>query len=146
MKLVDLNLLLYAVNRDSPHHGAALTWWEDAVNGKEAVGLCWPVILGFLRLSTRRGLFPSPLSVEQAIGVVDGWLSQPRVRVLAPVADLWPSLRTTLELAGTAGNLTTDAHLAALAVDSGATLYSTDSDFARFSPPLKVVNPLATSV
>lgn len=142
MKVVDLNLLLYAVNRDSVHHARARTWLEQTLSGDEPVALPWVVLLGFLRISTTARILPRPLTVEQALGVVDSWIAQPVVVPLGPGAEHWLILRSLLEEAGTAGNLTTDAHLATLAIESGGELCSTDTDFARF-PKLRWTNPLA---
>jgi hypothetical protein len=142
MRVVDLNLLLYAVNRDAVHHRAARAWWEKALNGSETIGLPWIVLLGFLRLATNARVLPRPLSAEQVLAVVDGWLAQPVVRIPTPGEDHWHRLQALLAQAGTAGNLTTDAHLAALAMDHGAELCTTDADFGRF-PHLRWSNPLA---
>jgi toxin-antitoxin system PIN domain toxin len=142
VKVVDLNLLLYATNRDSPRHAASKTWLESILSGEESVAIPWIVVLGFLRLATSRQVFPSPIAVDQALAVVDGWLSQPPVVTLNPGDEHWTVLTRLLTDAGSAGNLTTDAHLAALAIEHGAELCSTDTDFARF-PHLRWVNPLA---
>ncbi len=141
MKLVDLNVLLYAVNSDAPLHREAVTWWEDCLSGDEPVGLAWSVILGFLRVSTLPVL-PAPLSCEAALTVVEDWLAQPSVVVLSPTTRHWVILRDLLAGSGTAGNLTSDAHLAALALEYDAVLCSTDHDFRRFEPELKLLNPL----
>ena len=143
MKVVDLNLLVYAVNVDAPHHERARRWWENTLSGDEPVGLPWVVITGFLRLSTRPGLFPHPLTLQQALDVVDGWINHPTVMRIDPGDAHWTVLRELLEAAGVAGNLTTDAHLAALAIENDAELYSSDSDFTRFGQRLRFVNPLA---
>lgn len=145
MKLVDLNLLLYAVNTDAPNHQRAREWWEAALSGTETIALAWPVVLGFLRLSTRTGLFPQPLTCEQALSVLDNWIQQPVVVLLNPGERHWTLLQRLLISAGTAGNLTTDAFLAALAVEYDAELCSADTDFMRFSPPLRYVNPLVST-
>jgi hypothetical protein len=142
VKVLDLNLLLYAVNRDSPSHRAARTWLEGVLNGDEAVAIPWVVLLGFLRLTTNPTILPRPLTPEQAMDVVDGWLAQPGVTTLHPGEEHWRVLRGLLEGSGTAGNLTTDAHLAALAIENGCELCSADGDFARFGR-LRWVNPLA---
>lgn len=102
------------------------------------------VILGFLRIATNRRVLPRPITPEEAVDVVDGWLSCPGVRVLNPGSEHWRILKALLSDSGTAGNLTTDAHLAALAVENGCTLYTTDSDFSRF-PRLAWRNPLQPS-
>lgn len=133
MKVVDANVLLYAVNEDAPQHEAARTWLDSALSGTEAVGFAWTVVLAFLRLSTRAGLFPHPLTAEQAIGVAETWLGRPSALVLTPTARHLPLLAGMLATAGTAGNLVADAHLAALAVEHGAEVASFDRDFARFS-------------
>jgi hypothetical protein len=140
--VVDLNLLLYAVNRDSSQHRAAKAWLEDVLSGDETVGFAWVVLLGFIRLTTNRQVFSSPLSVEVAIAVVDSWLDQPNAQVLSAGEPHWSILRELLSSAGAAANLTTDAHLATLTIEHGAELCSTDGDFARFRQ-LRWRNPLA---
>lgn len=142
MKVVDLNLLLYAVNSDAPNHEIAREWLGQALSDDEPLGLAWVVILGFLRISTRPGLFARPLTTDQAIAAVQGWLDQPNAVLLYPGQLHWQVLRELLEASGTAGNLTTDAHIAALAIEYGATLYSTDRDFRRFAPMLRFENPV----
>jgi toxin-antitoxin system PIN domain toxin len=139
--VVDLNLLLYAVNRDSVRHRAAKSWLEDLLSGEETVGLAWVVLLGFVRLTTNPQIFPNPLRAEDAIAIVDSWLDQPSVVLLTPGEQHWRILRELIADAGMAANLTTDAHLAALAIEHGAELCSTDSDFARFRH-LRWRNPL----
>ena len=141
MIVVDLNLLLYATNVDAPQHERARRWWESALNGEEQVGLTWPVLLGFLRLTTRAGLLPRPLTARQALDTIEAWLTHPLTTVLQPGDDHWAVLRRLIEEGGAAGNRTTDAHLAAVAIEYGATLCSSDTDFSRF-PSLKTVNPL----
>jgi hypothetical protein len=139
--VVDINLLLYATNRDAPDHRAAKAWWESTLSGDESVGLTWLVLLGFMRISTHSRIVASPLSFEQAAGVVDEWLDQPVTRILHPSERHWRILKRLLEPFGAAGNLTSDAHLAAIAIEHGATLCSTDRDFGRF-PQLQWQNPL----
>ncbi len=107
MILVDANLLIYAVDSDSAHHGKARRWLEDVLSGTTPVGLAWVVILAFLRITNGH----------------------------------WAVLRQLLRAVGTAGNLTSDAHLAAMAVERGSDVYSTDGDFVRF-PGVRHVNPL----
>ena len=142
MKLLDANVLLYAVNEDAPQHPKAKAWIEAALSGPEPVGLDWSVLLAFLRLSTRSAVFPKPLTLEQALGVMRSWLEQPCVEILDPAEKHLDVLGRLLAAFGTAGNLTSDAHLAALALEYGAELCSCDSDFGRFSG-LRWTNPLA---
>jgi hypothetical protein len=142
MKLVDLNVLLYAVNRDAPRHAAVRSWWQAALSDDEPIGLPWILLLGFLRLATHAQVFPRPLTPEQAIERVEAWVAHPKTRLLAETEAHWPILRELLEETGTAGNLTTDAHLAALAISCGATLVSCDADFGRFRR-LRWENPVA---
>jgi uncharacterized protein len=142
VKVVDLNLLLYAVNRDSPRHDDARAWLESTLSGDETVALPWVVLLGFLRIVTSGHVLPHPITIDQAVAVVEGWLAQAAVVPLSPGDEHWPILSGLLSEVGSAGNLTTDAHLAALALEQGAELCSTDADFARF-PHLRWVNPLA---
>lgn len=142
MKLVDLNILLYAVNQDAAHHARVLAWWEQAINGDEPVGLPWLVLVGFLRIATSRDIFPRPLDPESAIARVDAWLALDSTRLVREREGHWEILRSLLVQAGTAANLVTDAHLAALAISHGAVLVSCDTDFARF-PGLRWENPVA---
>lgn len=141
MKLIDLNLLIYAVNRDAPLHREARQWWEECLSDTEIIGLAWVVILGFLRITTSDRILPRPLTAEEAIRLMEEWLERPAVSVVSPTERHWDIFRQIIGPLGTAGNLTTDAHLAALAIENGATLCSTDIDFARF-PMLRWVNPL----
>ena len=129
MKLVDLNILLYAINKNAVHHARVRKWWEDAINGDEAVGLPWIVLLGFLRLSTHPGIFPCPLDPDTAIGKIDLWLSLDNTQLVQEKEGHWEILRLLLKEAGAAGNLATDAHLAAIAISHGAVLVSCDNDF-----------------
>ncbi|MCW5981630.1 MAG: type II toxin-antitoxin system VapC family toxin [Bryobacteraceae bacterium] len=141
MILIDVNLLIYAVNSDAPLHRAAKSWLEAALSGPETVGLSWSVLLAFLRLTTRSGLFQKPLPVKAAFDLLDSWLAQPSVVTVEPTTQHIRVLRRLLLPSGTAGNLTSDAHLAALAIEHGAELCSSDNDFARF-PGLRWRNPL----
>jgi len=142
VKIPDVNLLLYALDERSPHHARARSWVEQVLSGTETVGLSWQVLVAFVRLSTRHAVFEQPLTVHEAFDVVDGWLDQPPVTVVHPGRRHAAVLRELLAALGTAGNLTTDAHLAALAVEHGAELCSHDRDFGRF-PGVRWVDPLA---
>jgi len=142
VRIVDLNLLLYAINADSAHHAAARVWWERALNDDEPIGLPWLVLLGFLRIATNARIFPHPLAADAAIEKVDAWLGRDNVRIAREKEDHWDVLRSLIADSGTAGNLTTDAHLAALAISHDATLVSSDTDFGRFKG-LRWQNPLA---
>jgi hypothetical protein len=140
--LVDANLLIYATDADSAHHARARAWVEELLSGATPVGLAWVVILAFLRITTRPGVLRRPYTPEQAFDFIDEWLTQPYVSALEPGEHHWPILRNLLKTTGTAGNLVSDAHLAALAIEHGCTVYSTDHDFKRF-PGVEHVNPLA---
>jgi toxin-antitoxin system PIN domain toxin len=142
MILPDVNLLLHAYDRESPFHPAARAWWEDALSGTRPVGLTWVALLGFLRISTHRHIFEKPLSVAVACAHTRAWLTGPYVSILHPGERHAEILFGLLEALGTGGNLTTDAHLAALAIEHQADLHSTDADFKRFAG-LRWVNPLA---
>lgn len=141
MMLVDANLLIYAVNGDLPQHTKARAWLEEALSGPGVVGLPWVVILAFTRLTTSARVFERPLTVERAAAYVDEWLAQPNVCMVLPGAGHWSVLRSLLGASGTGGNLTTDAHIAALAIEHGATVYSADHDFNRFAG-VRHVDPL----
>ncbi len=133
MKLVDLNILVYAMDESSPRHQAARDWLDETLSGSDTVGFAWHVLIGFVRLSTRSAVFAQPLTVGESFDVIDGWLQQPCVAVVHPTERHASVLRGLLAPLGTAGNLTSDAHLAALAIEHGAGLCSTDVDFSRFS-------------
>ena len=141
MILVDANLLIYAVNRDAPQHKAARRWFEQAVSGHEPVGLPWVCLLAFLRITTRPGILANPLTVDQAVGYVESWLKQPFVEAVAPGPGHWPILRQLLHATGTAGNLTSDLHLAAMAIERSSSICSADHDYQRFAG-LDHFNPL----
>ena len=132
MKLPDVNLLLYAVDEASPRHEPARPWLEEMLSGTEEVAFAWAVLLGFLRLSTSPVVFESPLRPEEALDYLDAWLDRPCAAVVAPTHRHAGLLRQLLAPLGAAGNLTADAHLAALAIEHGAELLSSDTDFARF--------------
>lgn len=133
MNLPDVNLLLYAVDSTSPRHAVAQAWLERCLSGPETFAFSWSILTAFLRLSTRASVFQQPLSVGQAFDMVTGWLAQPCVIVLHPTERHHLVMRELLEPLGTAGNLVPDAHLAALALEHGAIVASSDPDFARFA-------------
>jgi toxin-antitoxin system PIN domain toxin len=143
VKLPDVNLFLYAYDSRSPRHDLAREWLEQTLSGTETVALSWTVLLAFVRLSTRPAIVERPLSSSEAIDLVQGWLDQPCVTVVHPTERHAGILRELLDRLGTAGNLTTDAHLAALAIEHGAELCSSDTDFARFGG-LRWKDPLRT--
>jgi hypothetical protein len=138
----DLNLLVHAYNSDSPRHAQAREWWERRMSEPAPIGLPWVVLLGFVRISTHPSILDNPMRATLACGHVRSWLAQPQVAVLHPGERHAELVLGFLEALGTAGNLTTDAHLAALAIEHQAELHTTDADFARFSG-LKWRNPLA---
>ncbi len=140
MKIVDINVLIYAINQDAPLHGKMKNWWERAIVEGDTIGLCWIVILGFIRIVTSSRIMPNPLSSEAAIELVNEWLSLSAVEIIHPRDSHWIILKELFGEMGTAANLTTDAHLAALAIDYGAQLYSTDNDFSRYKK-LRWVDP-----
>lgn len=139
--LVDANVLIYAIDADSAHHRPARRWLEEALSGTRPIGLAWIVILAFLRLTTRSGILRKPLSPERALAFVDEWLAQPYVTAVGPGPGHWAILRKLIRDSGTAGNLTSDAHLAAVAIEIGASVCSTDTDFGRF-PGVEHISPL----
>ncbi len=132
MILPDVNTLLYAVNRSSDQHAVALKALQRGFADPRGVGFAWTALLAFLRLSTRRGIFPRSLSVEDALSVIERWLAHPRAQVVNPGERHAEVLGRLLRSAGAAGSLTTDAHLAALAIVRGATLVSFNRDFPRY--------------
>lgn len=141
MKIPDVNLLLYAVDQQSAHHPPARRWLEDVLSGTEPVGFAWQVVLGFVRIGTNPRLFTAPMTAVVATSYVAQWLGRSVSLTLSPTDRHVLLLRDLLGTSGTAGNLVSDAHLAALAIEHGGELCSADTDFARF-PGLRWVNPL----
>lgn len=141
MKLLDVNLLIYAFDESSPRFDQAHPWVERAIGGTETIALPWAVLLAFVRLTTSARVMERPLTAEQALDVVEEWLAQPNVVTVHPTDRHAAVLRELLSSLGTGGNLTSDAHLAALAIEHGAELCSCDADFGRF-PGLRWTDPL----
>jgi toxin-antitoxin system PIN domain toxin len=139
--LVDANILLYAEDELSPQHDSARDWWDTQLSGSATVGLCWTVLCAFIRIGTNPRVFERPLTLKQAISRVQSWLDQPCTRLIYPTERHWIVLQRLLMDGQALANLVTDAHLAALAVQHGCELMSTDSDFARFLK-VKWKNPL----
>lgn len=142
MIVFDANLLLYAYNSAAPNHTRARLCVEDAFSGTEAVGLPWQTVSAFLRIITNRQLAGDRLSMEEAAAVVEEWAATPVIHLLAPGDRHWAFFRRMLLEGQASGPLTTDAELAAVTMEYGGVLYTTDRDFTRF-PGLKWVNPLA---
>lgn len=145
MKLTDVNLLLHAVDASSPRHASARAWLEAQLSGVETFAFPVAVLLAFVRLSTQPRIFSSPFAPGEAFDIVQGWLAQPNATMVVPGNRHLLLVRELLEPLGTAGNLVSDAHLAALAIEHGAELCSADTDFARFAR-LRWSNPLAASL
>ncbi|MBA3746220.1 MAG: type II toxin-antitoxin system VapC family toxin [Solirubrobacterales bacterium] len=141
MKLPDVNLLLYAIDESSPRHERARPWVQALFGGSETVGLAWVVALAFVRLTTKHQVVASPLTVDEALDIVDGWLARPNVVVVNPTDRHAAIVRELLGPLGSGGNLVTDAHLAALSLEHGAELCSSDADFSRF-PGVRWHDPL----
>jgi toxin-antitoxin system PIN domain toxin len=141
MILPDINLLIYAHNLQAPQHQKALAWWDKCLQNHDGVALAWVVIQGFVRITTHPRIFESPMPVAAAVERVEEWLSLPQIQLIHPSPTHFQSWAAQLKQLGTAGNLTTDAHLATLAIERGLILQTTDADFARF-PGLKWHNPL----
>jgi toxin-antitoxin system PIN domain toxin len=137
----DINLLVYAYNDGAPHHGTASRWWEGLVNGAERVGVLWIVSTGFVRLMTHPRAVAAPISPVDAIAHVRDWFRYAHVSPINPGAEHLTHVQRNLEAAGVGGNLVTDAHIAALAMEYQAEVHSNDSDFTRF-PGLRWRNPL----
>jgi toxin-antitoxin system PIN domain toxin len=142
VKLPVANFLLYAVDKSAPPHRPARQWLERTLSGTETVAFAWVVLLAFLRLTTNPRVFVNPLDPQEAFDLVEDWVAQPSSTIVYPTDRHAAVLRELLQPLGTAGNLTTDAHLAALAIEHGAELCSFDSDFSRF-PGLSRSDPLS---
>ena len=141
MILPDVNLLIYAVDSEAPMHRRAKQWLEQVLSAPQTVAISWSTVLAFVRLTTSRSMYRAPLPVEVALNTVGTWLAHPSVTLVHPGPKHFSILRDLLMAVGTGGNLTSDAHLAALAIEHGAELCSSDYDFGRF-PRLNWSNPL----
>lgn len=140
MNLVDANVLLYALNRDAVDHEPARRWLDRALSGDETVAFSWLVLLAFIRLSTKVGLFPRPLAVEGALDRVDAWLAAPAAVLVEPTPRHATVLRDLLGAVGVGGNLVSDAHLVALAIEHRCGIVTFDHDLTRFSG-VKAIRP-----
>lgn len=143
MIVPDVNLLVYAIDETSPFHSRARRWWDGALSSAETVGLCFPTLLGFVRITTNRRVFDLPLGIGDALDRIENWLDQPNAELLSPTPRHWAILSELLRAVATGANLTTDAHIATYAIEHAGTVYSNDSDFARFEG-LRWRNPLAS--
>jgi len=150
MKIIDTNILIYAVNEGSPHFDKASVWWRNALNADEPIGIPWISALACVRILTNGSLFENPLTMEQGLDLVEGWLSYPQVNSLNPTVGHLHRVRTLLttgipgetrEVDHKRHNLLNDAHIAALAIEHGGTVFTADSDFEIFTQ-VKSVNPL----
>jgi toxin-antitoxin system PIN domain toxin len=138
--VLDVNILFYSYSTGSPEHQKARACLEKLFSGTEIIGLPWQTIAAFLRISTNPRL-PGARPAAEAVQEVEGWLRQPNVRVIVPGDGHWQILRRMIFEGQAFGPLVSDAQIAALTIEYGATLYSSDRDFARF-PGLRWVNPL----
>lgn len=142
MIIPDINLLLYAYDSSSPFHSKSAAWWQDCLSKNEPVGLPQVVVFGFVRIGTNLHVFQNPMTPAEAAGHVRSWLAQPITQILEPRADHVGQVLKLLETVGTAGNLVTDAQIAAQAIEHSAVLHTVDTDFLRFSG-LRWFNPIS---
>jgi toxin-antitoxin system PIN domain toxin len=138
----DINLLVFSYNEAAPRHDDARAWWEGLMRGRERVGVPWAVVVGFVRLVTHVAVLEQPLAPTDAIARVRRWFTREHVLTLDPGPRHLTILEQLFEATGVGGNLTTDTHLAALAIEHQCELHSSDADFARF-PGLRWHDPLA---
>jgi uncharacterized protein len=141
MTMLDANVLLYAYHRRAPQHERCRTWIETEFSSGNAVRIPWATIVAFLRISTNPRVFEHPLTIGEAEAAVSSWLALPTISTIDPGERYWEVLRDLIHRAQVSAPLVTDAALAALAIEHGAMLCTTDRDFARF-PELRTLNPL----
>jgi toxin-antitoxin system PIN domain toxin len=139
--LVDANVLIYAHDGSSPHHEPARRWLEDAFSDADEVAIALVSILAFLRIMTHPGVFDPPMTVQDAVSIVSEWLSLPNVGVAQPTSRHWELIAELARTGKVRGPMLMDVHLAALAIEHGATLCTTDRDFARFKG-LRLEDPI----
>lgn len=140
MNLVDANVLLYAVDADARHHAASKHWLDGALSGSETISIPWVCALAFVRVATSPRIYPNPLDPDDALAIVEAWWAQPAVVPVEPGPGHIGRLRSLLEATDTGGNLVTDAHLAALAIERRAAVVTFDTDFTRF-PGVRIHRP-----
>ena len=141
MIVPDINLLLYAYDSDSQFHSTTLAWWQGCLSGTETVGLPQVVVFGFVRVGTNARVFHRPMTVSEAAANVRSWLEQPVVQVLDSDSNHTEQTLKLLESVGVGGNLVTDAQIAAIAIEHGGVVHTSDTDFIRF-PGLRWFNPI----
>jgi toxin-antitoxin system PIN domain toxin len=141
MIIPDINLLVYAYNVDAPDHRKARAWWENVLSASQPVALPWVVLLGFIRIMTSRRILPAPMMMEEAIRHLRSWLEQPQTGIIHPGPRHLDLVQDLAVRVGVTGDMSTDLHLAALAIEHQAELHSNDADFRRF-PGLRWSNPL----
>jgi toxin-antitoxin system PIN domain toxin len=144
MKIVDVNVLVYIASLESPHHKTLHQWWETAMNGSEPIGLCWPALVGFVKVMSDPRIMPKPVPLNDCIDRVNLWLENRTTELIRETEDHWSVFQLVMLSSSITGKLVHDAHLAALAISRGATLVSCDTDFARFRH-LRWENPLTQS-
>jgi toxin-antitoxin system PIN domain toxin len=142
MMLIDANLLLYAYDESSELHIPAAGWLEQQFSGGDLVALSWQSITAFTRISTNQRAYVSPFTIREAVDIVTEWLSHENLAILTPTSRHWDIFSDLLQQGQASGPLSMDAHLAALAIEHGAILCTTDRDFSRFSR-LRTYNPLS---
>ena len=141
MIFIDANLLLYSYNASAPEHTRAKALLEDLLSGDEPVAFCWPVLLAFIRIATNSRAFPEPMSRLEAAVAVSSWLERPQSVIVSAGENHWEVLQRVMSEGKVSGPLVSDAHLAALTIEHGGMLLTTDHDFSRF-PRLRFRNPL----
>lgn len=145
MILTDANLLLYAYNPDFAGHTSAREWFEDSLSAPDLFAFSWQTITAFIRIGTNPRAFPHPFTLVEATEIVAEWLVRPQTVILTPGERHWTLLRELITQGQAAGPLVMDAHLAALAIEHGAVLATTDRDFSRF-PGLQTINPISSGI
>jgi uncharacterized protein len=140
MILCDANVLLYAYDSGCEQHSDCRDWFTAALNGAEQVGLPWQSLLAFVRIATNTRAYSRPMTSTRACALVDSWMNRPQVCIPGPGERYWAILQAQVRAARVSGPLMTDAALAALAIELGAALCTTDRDFRRFEG-LKLIDP-----
>ena len=145
MTLIDANVLLYAYDSESPHHRISRSWFETELSSGRPIAFALVTLLAFVRIASDRRVFNRPLTPAAACSLIEEWLAQPNVRLLQPGPRTWTILSELCESGQAKGAMVMDAHLAALAVEHGAPIATTDRDFTRFAG-IELVNPVANGI
>jgi toxin-antitoxin system PIN domain toxin len=143
MILVDVNLLVFASNPDSPFHSKATSWWVSELRAQTPIAIAWITVSAFVRLTTNRSVMKKPLSSIDSVAQMTSWLSRSHIKPAEPGSNYWRIFSDLIVRHSLSGSSITDAHLCALAIENGWELCAADNGFSRFKG-LQWKNPITS--